>query len=333
MREPAAGGEEDWVIEGDVGADVRRVAEFGRRVRENIEKVIVGHEATIEMLLVAILCEGHVLIEDVPGMGKTKLARTAARSLDCSFRRVQCTPDLMPSDVTGIHYFDQRASAFQFRPGPLFAQIVLADEINRATPRTQSALLEAMEEQQVTVDGETMPLPRPFLVIATQNPIELEGTFPLPEAQLDRFLLRLSLGYPEEEEEEAMLERFERNEPLLDLRPVATGEDITAAAAAVLRVRIDPAVRRYALQLVRATREHPTFAIGGSPRGALALVRASRALAALRGRDYLLPDDVKEMMIPVLAHRCLLSTQARLRGRAAVEALQEIMAAVPVPIG
>ena len=321
------------MIEGDVGADVRRVAEFGQRVRENIEKVIVGHEATIEMLLVAILCEGHVLIEDVPGMGKTKLARTAARSLDCSFRRVQCTPDLMPSDVTGIHYFDQRASAFQFRPGPLFAQIVLADEINRATPRTQSALLEAMEEQQVTVDGETMPLPRPFLVIATQNPIELEGTFPLPEAQLDRFLLRLSLGYPAAAAEEAMLERFERNEPLLDLRPVATGEDISAAAAAVLRVHIDPAVRRYALQLVRATREHPTFAIGGSPRGALALVRASRALAALRGREYLLPDDVKEMMIPVLAHRCLLSTQARLRGRAAVEALQEIMAAVPVPIG
>ena len=321
------------MIEGDVGADVRRVAEFGQRVRENIEKVIVGHEATIEMLLVAILCEGHVLIEDVPGMGKTKLARAAARSLDCSFRRVQCTPDLMPSDVTGIHYFDQRASAFQFRPGPLFAQIVLADEINRATPRTQSALLEAMEEQQVTVDGETMPLPRPFLVIATQNPIELEGTFPLPEAQLDRFLLRLSLGYPAAAEEEAMLERFERNEPLLDLRPVATGEDISAAAAAVLRVHIDPAVRRYALQLVRTSREHPAFAIGGSPRGALALVRASRAMAALRGREYLLPDDVKEMMIPVLAHRCLLSTQARLRGRAAVEALQEIMAAIPVPIG
>ena len=333
MRKPHDVREEVRVVEGNARTDLQRVSVFGQRVRENIEKVIVGHEATIEMLLVAILCEGHILLEDVPGMGKTKLARTAARSLDCSFRRVQCTPDLMPSDITGIHYFDQRASTFQFRPGPLFAQIVLADEINRATPRTQSALLEAMEERQVTVDGETMPLPRPFLVIATQNPIELEGTFPLPEAQLDRFLLRLSLGYPAEAEEEAMMERFERDEPLLNLQAVATGEDIIAAAEAVLLVRIDPAVRRYALQLVRATRVHATFSLGTSPRGALALIRAARALAALRGRDYVLPDDVKEMVIPVMAHRCLLSNQARLRGHAAVEALQEIMTTIPVPIG
>ncbi len=321
------------MVESDVRADVTRVAEFGRRLRENVGKVIVGNNTAIELLLAAVLTEGHILIEDVPGTGKTTLAKAAARSLDCSFRRIQCTPDLVPSDVTGVHYFDQLSSAFRFRPGPVFAQIVLADEINRATPRTQSALLEAMEERQVTIDGETMPLERPFLVLATQNPIELEGTFPLPEAQLDRFLFKLALGYPSEEDEDAMLVRFERDEPLESLLPVVSTGEIEAASEAVRGVRVEPAVRRYLLRLARASRDHPAFALGASPRGALSLFRAARALAALRGRDYVLPDDVKELIVPVLAHRCMLNSQARLHGHSAAGVLAEVAGAVPVPIG
>ncbi len=321
------------MLESDVRASATTVAELGQRVRENIARVVVGNDRAIEMLLVALLCEGHVLLEDVPGIGKTTLAKSAALSLDLTLRRVQCTPDLTPSDVTGVHFFDQRTSEFALRQGPIFTHILLADEINRATPRTQSALLEAMEERQVTIDGITLPLPRPFLVLATQNPVELEGTFPLPEAQLDRFLVRIALGYPTELEEDAMLERFSHAEPLATLAAVATHEELTAAMAAVTTTRVEPAVRRYALQIVRATRGHPSLALGVSPRGALALFRTSRALAALRGRDYVLPDDVKELVQPVLAHRCMLSSQSRIRGHGVDDALESIVAEVPVPLG
>lgn len=298
----------------------------------NVEKVIVGKRDTIELALVAVLCEGHLLIEDVPGIGKTTLAKCLARSLDCTFRRIQFTPDLLPSDVTGVSFFNQKEQAFEFRPGPIFAQVLLADEINRATPRTQSALLEAMQERQVTVDGDTMHLPRPFLVLATQNPIELEGTFPLPEAQVDRFLLRLKLGYPTEEEEEAILLRFERDDPLAALSPVAAASAIVELQAQVGSVHISEAIRRYILQISRATRRHPSIELGASPRGTLALYRTSQALAAIRGRDYVLPDDAKYLAPFVLTHRLITSPQARLRGRDKEQVVQEIVASVPVPV-
>jgi len=308
------------------------IAAFGARMLANVERVIVGKRDVIERTLVALLCEGHILLEDVPGVGKTTLARALARSLGGEFRRIQFTPDLLPSDVGGITYFNQRRGDFEFRPGPVFANVVLADEINRATPRTQSALLEAMEERTVTVEGETMPLPRPFLVLATENPIELEGTFPLPEAQLDRFLLRLSIGYPEEVEEESLLVRFAGPHPLLDLEPVAEPGELAALAAAAREVYLSDDLRRYLTRLVRATRAHDAVELGASPRGTLALGRASQALAALRGRDYVLPDDVKELTGPTLAHRIILSPEARLRGRTVEQLLEEIVAGVPVPV-
>ena len=311
---------------------VAAVAAFGERMLANVERVIVGKRAVIERALVALLCEGHLLLEDVPGVGKTTLARALARSLGGEFRRIQFTPDLLPSDIGGITYFNQRLGEFQFRPGPVFANVVLADEINRATPRTQSALLEAMEERTVTVEGETMPLPRPFLVLATENPIELEGTFPLPEAQLDRFLLRLSIGYPGEEEEESLLIRFAGPHPLLDLEPVVAPADLARLTAAARQVHLGDDLRRYLTRLVRATRDHDAVELGASPRGTLALGRASQALAALRGRDYVLPDDIKALAIPVLAHRLILSPEARLRGRTAAQLLEEIIAGVPVPV-
>ena len=303
-----------------------------QRVMDNINKVIVGRASAIELVLVALLCEGHVLIEDVPGIGKTMLAKSAARSLGCTFRRIQFTPDLLPSDVTGIYYFNQKAQEFQFRPGPVMSQIVLADEINRATPRTQSALLEAMQEQQVTVDVETMPLPRPFMVLATQNPIELEGTFPLPEAQIDRFLLKIELGYPTEEEENAILLRFEREDPLETLEAVTSPQEWLAMQVAARQVTVEDSVRGYIVKVVRATREHQHVDLGVSPRGALALYRTSQALAAIRGRSFVIPDDVKSLAPPVLTHRILISPQTRLRGRTPQEVVTEIVNEVPVPV-
>jgi len=308
------------------------VAEFAVRVRENIQKVIVGKDEVIDLALVAILCEGHILIEDVPGIGKTTLARSIAASLGCTFRRIQFTPDLLPSDVTGINYFNQKTQEFQFRPGPIISQVVLADEINRATPRTQSALLEAMQERQITVDGETYPLPRPFLVLATQNPIELEGTFPLPEAQVDRFLIKLPIGYPTEAEEHALLLRFAREDPLEDLAPVVTPDDLLRIQEQVRDVRVEESVRGYVVDIVRATRAHQDIQLGVSPRGTLALYNCARALAAIRGRAYVLPDDVKLLAPYVLTHRVLISPATRLRGRRLTDVLMDVIATVPVPV-
>lgn len=313
-------------------AESSSVQEVAGRILANVERVIVGKADVVELALIAMLCEGHLLIEDVPGTGKTTLARTLAASLGCSFRRIQFTPDLLPSDVTGISFFNQKQQEFEFRPGPVMAQIVLADEINRATPRTQSALLEAMQERQITVDGETHLLPRPCLVLATQNPIELEGTFPLPEAQVDRFLMRIRLGYPSEKEENDLLLRFERADPLPGLCTVATPDEVLAAQSLVRQVRIEPSVREYLVRVVRATREHPAIELGGSPRGSLALYRACQALAAIRGRDFVLPDDGKMLAPFVLTHRLMISTQTRLRGRRPEEILQEIVDGIPVPV-
>lgn len=313
-------------------SEVRSVARMAERVRASIGRVIVGKDNVVELLLVALLCEGHVLLEDVPGIGKTTLAKALARSLACSFKRIQFTPDLLPADVTGILYFNQKTQEFEFRPGPVFAQIVLADEINRATPRTQSALLEAMQERQVTVDVNTYALPRPFLVIATQNPIELEGTFPLPEAQMDRFLMRLSLGYPNEGEENEILLRYQEKDPLPDLEPVVTTDQILEMQQAVRRVHVADPVRQYIVQVVRATRDHPDVYLGVSPRGTLALFHTSQALAALRGRPYVIPDDVKVLADPVLTHRVHLSPQTRLRGHTPTQVIAQIMAEVPVPV-
>jgi MoxR-like ATPase len=303
-----------------------------RRVMDNINKVIVGKESVIEMVLVALLCEGHVLIEDVPGIGKTTLAKAVARSLKCAFRRIQFTPDLLPSDVTGIYYFDQKVQEFQYRPGPVMAQVVLADEINRATPRTQSALLEAMQERQVTVDVETMVLPRPFMVLATQNPIELEGTFPLPEAQIDRFLLKIKLGYPSEDEENAILLRFEHQDPLETLEAITSPEELLAMQKAVRHVTVEESVRQYIVRVIRDTREHRHVDLGVSPRGSLALYRTAQALAAIRGRTFVIPDDVKVLTPAVLTHRIMLSPQTRLRGRTPEEVVAEIVDEVPVPV-
>ncbi|MEX1255109.1 MAG: MoxR family ATPase [Dehalococcoidia bacterium] len=316
----------------DTGPSIGGIKELADRLRENIGRVIVGRGDSVELALVALLADGHVLIEDVPGVGKTSLAKAIARSIGCSFKRIQFTPDLMPSDVTGIHYYNQASGEFEFRPGPIMANVVLADEINRATPRTQSALLEAMEERQVTMDGVTMPLPAPFLVLATQNPIELEGTFPLPEAQLDRFLMRVAIGYPSEAEEGEMLLRFEAASPLEALTPVVSADELLRARAMVPKVRCEPSVRRYLLDIVRATRKHAALDLGASPRASLLLFRASRALAAMQDRDYVLPDDVKFLAPSVLPHRLILSSQSRLRGRNVGDVLEEVLADVPAPV-
>lgn len=308
------------------------IAETAHRIVENVERVIVGKAEVIELLMVALLSEGHVLLEDVPGIGKTTLAKALAQSLNCSFKRIQFTPDLLPSDVTGIQWFNQKKQEFEFRPGPIISQIVLADEINRATPRTQSALLEAMQERQVTVDGETLPLPRPFMVIATQNPIELEGTFPLPEAQIDRFLMRVALGYPTEAEEHEILLRYEREDPLEGLEPVIEAGQILEMRDAVRRIRVTEPVRSYLVNVARATRENPAVELGVSPRGTLALYRTAQALAALRGRDYVIPDDVKYLAAPVLTHRLIISSETRLRGRTAEQVVRDIVEQVPVPV-
>jgi MoxR-like ATPase len=302
------------------------------RARANVERVIVGKGSVIDLIMVAILCEGHVLLEDVPGIGKTTLARSIARTLDCTFRRIQFTPDLLPSDITGLSFFNQQRQEFEFRPGPIFTQVLLADEINRATPRTQSALLEAMEERQATLEGETRPLPRPFLVLATQNPIELEGTFPLPEAQLDRFLLRLSLGYPSAEDEKLIVRRFRQQSPLLELDPVVTADELIAMQRLCREVYVGDPVEDYIVALVRASREHPAVELGASPRASLALYHGAQALAAIRGRGYVIPDDVKSLVPAVMTHRLITSAQSRLRGRNLDEIVAGVLQSVPVPV-
>jgi len=296
----------------------------------NVERVIFGKHHEIELALVALICRGHILVEDVPGTGKTVLAKALARSLGCSFRRIQFTPDLLPSDVTGVSIFNQRTSAFEFRPGPVMTQIVLADEINRATPKTQSALLESMEEHQVTVDGTTYQLPDPLLVMATLNPIEYEGTFPLPEAQLDRFFMRIQLGYPKEREEIAILDAQRIVHPLETIEQVMSADELLQAQAQVREIHIADSVKAYVVDIVTATRSHPDVYLGASPRGSLALSRAAQAYAAMNGRDYVLPDDVKALAAPTLSHRLIPQPQARLKDLAATTVVAEILASVPV---
>ena len=309
-----------------------KIAEIADRIRQNVQKVIVGKDDVIDQVLVAVLCEGHVLLEDVPGIGKTTLARAMATSLGASFRRIQFTPDLLPSDVTGLNWFNQKKQEFEFRPGPIMSQVVLADEINRATPRTQSALLEAMQERQVTVDGVTRSQPRPFLVLATQNPVELEGTFPLPEAQIDRFLLRVEIGYPDEAEENAILERFRASEPLETLEAVTTPDEILALIDDRKEIRVEESVRSYIVQVARATRDHPEVELGASPRATLALYQSAQAWAAIQERRYVLPDDVKALAPAVITHRLMISPQAQLRGRQPEELVDDIVDSVPVPV-
>ncbi len=312
---------------------VTDLAAFTSKIIDNVEKVIVGKREQIELLLVAMLCQGHVLLEDVPGTGKTMLARSLAISMGSSFKRLQCTPDLLPSDIIGVSVFLQHESRFDFRPGPLFVNILLADEINRATPRTQSALLEAMQERQVTVDGLSRPLARPFLVLATQNPIEFEGTFPLPEAQLDRFLMRLEMGYPSHADERLMIKNQRLAHPIETLEPVVDGHELLTFSREVTGVHVDESLEDYILNLIQASRNHPDLALGASPRGSLALYKASQALAALRGRDYVIPDDIKKLVFLTLAHRLILRPESQLRGRTPAQVLSDIVEQTPLPLG
>lgn len=309
------------------------VQSFAQRLIANVERVIVGKRAAVELAVIGLLCQGHLLLEDVPGTGKTMLARSIARSLGCSFSRIQFTPDMLPSDVTGVSIYNQATRQFEFRPGPIMAQIVLADEINRATPKTQAALLEAMEERQITVDGVTRPLPHPFMVLATQNPIEYEGTFPLPEAQLDRFFLRIRLGYPAAEDEIRILECQQYRHPIEELEMVASVEELLQAQEAIRTVYVAPAVKRYIVELTRRTREYPDIYLGASPRGSLTLYRAGQARAAIYGRDFVLPDDVKALALPALGHRVIIGPTARMRDVTAEEIVEEILRKVPVPGG
>lgn len=302
-----------------------------KKVLDNISRVIVGKRGPTELLLVALLADGHVLLEDVPGLGKTLIAKSLAKSIGGTFKRVQFTPDLLPADITGFNVYNQQTGQFMFQSGPVMSNVLLADEINRTIPRTQSSLLESMEERQVTVDGATMPLPHPFFVMATQNPIELEGTFPLPEAQLDRFLLKVDLGYPGKKDEIAILERFQEADPSLELKAVTDPEQITALQQARKKIRVSPPVKAYIADIVRTTRSHSALRLGASPRGSLGLMRTSQALAALRGRDYVLPDDIKQLAIPVLVHRLILKEEERLRGGTPEHILEEIIKHTPVP--
>jgi len=308
------------------------VAGIAGRIIGNIEKVIIGKRPQLALAIAAYFCEGHILLEDVPGVAKTMFARALARSVGCTFKRLQCTPDLLPTDVTGVSVFNQKTAEFEFRAGPVFAQTLLADEINRATPRTQAALLEAMAERRVSVDGQTYVLKPPFLVLATQNPIDQEGTFPLPEAQLDRFLIRLSLGYPSLDEESKMLTRLQKGHPIDDLKPVVTAEDVISCQEAVRDIHVDEKVKRYVLEIVHASREHEDVLLGGSPRASIALFRTAQALAAVNGRDFALPDDIKKMAQPVLAHRLILKPESRLRKRTPAAVVADLVSDAKVPI-
>jgi MoxR-like ATPase len=315
------------------GGFMTQIQEFATLITENVEKVIIGKTEAIELVMVALLCDGHILIEDVPGVGKTMLARAVAISLGGQFKRLQCTPDLLPNDVTGVSVFNQQSREFEFRSGPVFVNILLADEINRATPRTQSALLEAMQEQQVTVDGITHSLPRPFLVMATQNPIEYEGTFPLPEAQLDRFLMRLSVGYPAFGDEKLLLTHLQREHPINTIRSVVDGNLLAEFQKKVWDVHVDDTLQDYVIRLVSATRNHPDLALGASPRASLALFKASQALAALRGRDHVIPDDIKYLLPLTITHRLIVAPEAELRGHSAAAIIEELLNNTPLDLG
>jgi MoxR-like ATPase len=304
---------------------------FAERVVENVENVIIGKREVVELTLIGLLAQGHLLIEDVPGVGKTMLARSIAKSIGCSFRRIQFTPDMLPSDVTGVSVFNQKTLEFEFRPGPVMAQIVLTDEINRATPKTQSALLEAMEERQVTVDGVTYPMQRPFLVLATQNPIEYEGTFPLPEAQLDRFMLRISLGYPSRDDEQRILDAQQFRHPIEEIQQVVTVEELLSAQRLVKETYVDDLVKRYIVEIVSTTREHPDAYLGASPRGSLTLYKTAQVRAAIHGRDYVIPDDIKALTVAALAHRLIISPAARIRDVDPRSVIEDVIQSVSVP--
>jgi MoxR-like ATPase len=312
---------------------MKDVQDFIAPLIQNVERVIVGKRQAIEFMMVALLCEGHVLLEDVPGSGKTMLARSIAASLGISFKRVQCTPDLLPNDITGVSIFNQKSGEFEFKPGPIFVNILLADEINRATPRTQAALLEAMQEQQVTADGVTRDLPRPFLVLATQNPIEYEGTFPLPEAQLDRFLMRLSVGYPSRTDERQILTNLWREHPITKIGKVVDGQDLSALQKRVWDVNVDVTLQDYIVALAEATRNHGDLVLGVSPRGSLALLKGAQALAAIHGRDYVIPEDIKTLVPLTLAHRLILKPEAELRGRTPLLILEDVLEKTPLDLG
>ncbi len=307
--------------------------ELAQKIIENIEKVIVGKSRAVELGVIALMCEGHALIEDVPGVGKTMLARSIARSVGASFKRIQFTPDLLPTDVTGVSIYNQQTGAFEFREGPIIAQMVLADEVNRATPKTQSAMLEAMDERQVTVEGITHAVPSPFMVMATQNPVEYEGTFPLPEAQLDRFLLIISLGYPTIEEELEIIERQQMAHPIESLEPVATAQEVIDLQRAIRAIYVDDLVKEYIVNLTNATRSHDDISLGASPRASLAMYRGGQAIALIRGRDFVLPDDVKDLALPMLSHRMIVSPAARMRGVSSPDVVETILEQTPVPGG
>lgn len=307
------------------------VQTIGQRIVDNVERVIVGKHDAVQLTVIALLCEGHLLIEDVPGTGKTMLAKAVSRSLGCVFRRIQFTPDMLPSDVTGVSVFNQKTREFEFRPGPVMAQVVLTDEINRATPKTQSALLEAMEERQITVDGVTYPMKRPFLVLATQNPIEYEGTFPLPEAQLDRFMMRISLGYPDTDDEITMLDSQQHTHPITRIEQVVSAEELVGAQASIKDMYIDELVKEYIVRMVKATRKHPDVYLGASPRGSIALYRTGQARAAMMSRDFVTPDDIKALAMVTLAHRLIISPSARIKNVNPRAVIQEILDSTPVP--
>jgi len=310
-----------------------QLQDYTSLITSNIQKVIIGKKETIDLLMVALLCEGHILLEDVPGVGKTMLARSLAVSIGGEFRRLQCTPDLMPNDITGVSVFNQQTGQFEFRPGPVFVNTLLADEINRATPRTQSALLEAMQEQQVTVDGVTRQLPRPFIVLATQNPVEYEGTFPLPEAQLDRFMLRVSLGYPSSDEERLILKNLQREHPIGLLQKVVDTQEIFAYQRQVWEIHVDETLQDYIIKLANASRSHPDLLLGASPRASLALFKAAQGFAAIHGRDHVIPDDIKFLAGPVLAHRLMVKPESELRGRTAKVIVKELVEGVALELG